>query len=411
MMIPLGDVISLQKGKKPKIQSKEPLDGYLPNIDIKAFEQGKYEYYTDGVGCLPCEDGDILIVCDGSRSGLVGIAKKGVVGSTLAKITISSCVDKKFLLYFIQSHYTELNTHMKGTGTPHVNPALLSSFQFPVVSESQQRRIVEKIDALFSELDKGVEMFQTIRQQLRTYRQAVLKWAFEGIDWNFVPLSKITEYVTSGSRGWAKYYTDEGAKFVRIGNLTREGIKLLSNDIQCVTLPKGAEGLRSLLKTNDMLISITADLGSIGIVSDNFGEAYINQHIALTRFNKPDMVKFYAWYLKSDNGRKSLLKNQRGGTKVGLGLDDVRESLVPDVTEEIANEIVKSIESRLSVCDKLEQLVDENIAKSQALRQSILKKAFAGQLVPQDPNDEPAEKLLERIKAATTQASPKRKKK
>ena len=147
-----------------------------------------------------------------------------------------------------------------------------------------------------------------------------------------------------------------------------------------------------------MLVSITADLGSIGVVPDCFGEAYINQHIALTRFSNPALVFFYAWYLKSENGRNSLLKNQRGGTKIGLGLDDVRDALVPLVSDDVAFIIVAAIESRLSVCDKIESIVDESLAKADALRQSILKKAFAGQLVPQDPNDEPAAVLLERIR-------------
>ena len=70
---------------------------------------------------------------------------------------------------------------------------------------------------------------------------------------------------------------------------------------------------------------------------------------------------------------------------------------LPSLDEQVL--IIEAIESRLSVCDKLEQFVDENLAKADALRQSILKKAFEGRLVPQDPNDEPAEKLLERIKA------------
>jgi len=402
--LPLSEVITLQKGKKPNVQTAEWHEGYLPNINIKAFERGEYEYYTDGENCVHCEEGDILIVCDGARSGLVGRAKNGVVGSTLAKIEAPSCIDKKFLFYFIQSHYTELNTKMKGTGTPHVNPVLLGSFPFPIIGEKQQHRIVAKIDTLFTELEKGVEVLQTVRHQLRIYRQAVLKWAFEGKEWELVPMLNVTSFVTSGSRGWAQFYSDEGAKFIRIGNLTREGIKLLLDDVQCVSLPDGAEGLRSLLKQNDMLISITADLGSIGIVPANIGEAYINQHIALTRFNNTKMVVFYAWYLKSYIGRQRLLKNQRGGGKLGLGLDDIRETLVPSVSEDVATSIVREIESRLSVCDKLEQIVDENLAKAQALRQSILKKAFAGALVPQDPNDEPAEKLLERIKAANAAA-------
>lgn len=77
----------------------------------------------------------------------------------------------------------------------------------------------------------------------------------------------------------------------------------------------------------------------------------------------------------------------------------------PEIPVEDQKNVLSEIESRLSVCDKLEQLVDENLAKAQALRQSILKKAFTGELVPQDPHDEPAEKLLERIKAMKAAAT------
>jgi type I restriction enzyme S subunit len=83
-----------------------------------------------------------------------------------------------------------------------------------------------------------------------------------------------------------------------------------------------------------------------------------------------------------------------------INLSTLENLQVPYCCLKEQDEIIAAIESRLSVCDKLEQIVDENLAKAQALRQSILKKAFAGKLVPQDPNDEHAEKLLERIKAA-----------
>ena len=287
----------------------------------------------------------------------------------------------------------------RSTTIPSLTQKNLYSINMPLPPHAEQQRIVAIIDALFSKLDKGVETLKTIRRQLRTYRQAVLKWAFEDKKWNMAPLRSITTLVTSGSRGWAKYYSDKGAKFIRIGNLTRDTIKLKYDDIQHVVLPNNAEGLRSLLFERDMLISITADLGSIGIVPVDLGEAYINQHIALARFVNPNLVLFYAYYLKSEQGRKALLRNRRGATKIGLGLDDIRNTPVPFISEQCADEIVAAIESRLSVCDKLEAIVDENLVKAEALRQSILKKAFAGKLVPQDPDDEPAEKLLARIKS------------
>ena len=341
------------------------------------------------------------------KAGSTVVGRKGTINrpffanndfwniDTAFGVTPYKDIHPKFFFAFCQHFNFKTLDH--SSGRPSLTQSNLYGIKMPIPPFAEQQRIVEKLDELFSRLDKGVETLLIIKCQLKTYRQAVLKWAFEEDEWELVPLSSITSYVTSGSRGWAKYYSTEGAKFIRIGNLTRHGINLILDDVQCVLLPDKAEGLRSLLKQNDMLISITADLGSIGIVPCGLGEAYINQHIALTRFKSPSAVRFYAWYLKSDKGRKELLKNQRGGTKIGLGLDDVRDALVPSLSEEEACTIVTAIESRLSVCDKLEAIADDSLTKAKALRQSILKKAFTGQLVPQDPNDEPADKLLERI--------------
>ncbi len=73
-LVELGSLLTITKGKKPAVFSKEKLFGYMPYVDIQAFETGKINSYTNGEKCLPCEDGDIIIVCDGSRSGMVGRA-------------------------------------------------------------------------------------------------------------------------------------------------------------------------------------------------------------------------------------------------------------------------------------------------------------------------------------------------
>ena len=192
---------------------------------------------------------------------------------------------------------------------------------------------------------------------------------------------ELSTIVTSGSRGWAKYYIDKkDARFVRITDLTRDRIILQSNNIQYISLPPNAEGKRSLLQPNDVLVSITADLGSIALVPQNIGEAYINQHIAMIRFKNTKLGKFMAYYLKSDFGQKELLKNKRGNGKLGLGLDDIRNTYIPFVDEEEANEIVNKIESRLSQAEAAEASITEALQKTETLRQSILKKAFSGEL-------------------------------
>lgn len=377
MFIKLIDIIFIKKGKKPLIQSKTRKQSFMPYVDIAAFETGQVKMYTDGEKCLPCEEGDLLIVCDGSRSGLIGKAIKGYVGSTLARIDVDETVSKEYLYYFIQGKYSLLNTSVKGTGTPHLNQELLKSFELNIPSLPEQERIVARIEELFSELDKSVETLKKTKTQLAVYRQAVLKEAFEGIEEKDL-IRNMTSIVTSGSRGWAKYYSDNGALFIRIGNLTRTNIDILFDDVQCVSLPDNAEGVRSRLQPNDVLISITADLGSIGYVPANIGEAYINQHIALVRFENAVQGKFMALYLRSDLGQKDLLKNRRGAGKLGLGLDDIRDTKVPIVTNEEALSIVSKIESRLSVCDSIEKTVDTALQEAEAIRQSILKQAFEG---------------------------------
>lgn len=243
-----------------------------------------------------------------------------------------------------------------------------------------QEHIVQKIEELFSELDKGVMELKTAQARLKVYRQAVLKDAFEG-NMVYDTIKNQTSLVTSGSRGWAKYHSSVGAKFIRIGNLTRDKIYLNKNKIQHVILPNKAEGVRSKLEKHDLLISITADLGSIAFIHDDIGEAYINQHIALVRFSNVTCAKYYAYYLKSDYGQKELLKNKRGAGKLGLGLEDIRNSKIPIVEKKLYTSIVEHIESRLSVCDNIEQNIEASLEKAESLRQSILKQAFEGKLV------------------------------
>ena len=377
----LGNVARSTKGKKPKTISKEKMNGFeIPYVDIKAFEKGIIDNYTDGENCTFCTPDDVLIVWDGARCGFVGRGIEGAIGSTLAKIS-SEEYTNDYLFYFLQSKYKVLNSNPRGVGIPHIEPNLLWNFEIPDIDKSIQHQIVSRIESLFAELDKAVEHLRTAQQQLKTYRQAVLKSAFEECR-EMKKVLELSSVVTSGSRGWAKYYTDnKDARFVRITDLTRDKITLQNNNIQYISLPQNVEGKRSLLQPNDVLVSITADLGSIALVPSNIGEAYINQHIAMIRFKNSKQGKFMAYYLRSDYGQRSLLKNKRGGGKLGLGLDDIRNTYIPFVNDEEANEIVYKIETRLSEAEAAEARIAEALQKTEALRQSILKKAFSGELV------------------------------
>lgn len=248
-----------------------------------------------------------------------------------------------------------------------------------VPSLPEQERIVARLEELFSELDKAVETLKTTKQQLAVYRQVVLKEAFRDITVKKT-IRELSSFVTSGSRGWAKYYADTGARFIRITDLTRDSITLKNDSIQYVELPNIAEGKRSRLIQGDVLVSITADLGSIALIPPNIGEAYVNQHIAMIRFKNTVQSEYMAWYLKSDYGQKDLLKNKRGGGKLGLGLNDIRDTNVPVTTDSEALKVVSKIDHQLGNCNQIEKTVDTALQQAEAMRQSILKQAFEGRL-------------------------------
>ncbi|MFZ7141859.1 restriction endonuclease subunit S [Avibacterium avium] len=176
----LGDVATSTKGKKPKNQSNEKTDEFCyPYVDIEAFEKGVIKSYTDGVKCVLCDENDFLMVWDGSRSGLVGKGIKGALGSTLVRISFPD-VNNLYAYYFLLSKYQEINTRAKGSGTPHVDPDLLWNYAFPIPPLATQQAIVNKIETLFAEIDAGIGHLKTAEQQLKQYRQALLKNAFNG---------------------------------------------------------------------------------------------------------------------------------------------------------------------------------------------------------------------------------------
>lgn len=336
-------------------------------------EIGRYDKYNH-------EEPELLMACRGATCGAINISKPySWINGNAMVIHPNGKVDlnKDYLKYYLVS--VNKDSIISGTAQPQITRQNLKDFKIIICDIDTQKQIVQQIEEQLSKLDSAVKTLKKTKQQLEVYRQAVLKEAFQHFT-SIKPIREKASLVTSGSRGWAKFYNDKGARFIRIGNLNRENININLQDVQYVKLPDNAEGTRSKLEAGDILVSITADLGSIGLVRENIGEAYINQHIALVRLKNKIQSEFIAWYLRSDIGQKQLLKNKRGAGKLGLGLDDIRDTLIPDVSSEIAFITIRKIEEKLSVCNSIEQTVNQSLQQAEALRQSILKQAFEGML-------------------------------
>jgi type I restriction enzyme, S subunit len=189
--------------------------------------------------------------------------------------------------------------------------------------------------------------------------------------WGIAQLRRFTRFITSGSRGWAEYYTDEGALFIRIGNLTRNSIRVDLSDLQHVDPPPGAEGERTRVAVGDVLFSITAYLGSVGVADESIAGAYINQHIALVRLHcKMLAPRFVAYATLADVGQTQLTGQGYGGTKIQLALDDVKSLWFPYPSLAEQHAIAAFLDHQTAKIDTL-------VAKKRALIERLKEKRTA----------------------------------
>lgn len=197
-------------------------------------------------------------------------------------------------------------------------------------------------------------------------------------DWEVRQIGDLKPFVTSGSRGWAAYYSDRGSPFIRITNLSRSSIYLDLEDLRFVDLPANdSEGARTQLKDGDVLISITADIGIIGYVSSKVPKpAYINQHIALVRFDSlQTSPKFVGYFLASENPKKLFRALTDSGTKAGMNLTIVQQiclAIPPTKAEQ------EAISEALSDADALVESLEELIAKKLQIKQGAMQQLLTG---------------------------------
>jgi type I restriction enzyme S subunit len=179
--------------------------------------------------------------------------------------------------------------------------------------------------------------------------------------------------VTSGSRDWAQHYSEMGSKFIRMTNLSRDQIDLLLDDVRYVDVSSNSsDGRRTSLISGDILMSITAELGKIGVIPDGFGEAYINQHTALIRLNEGVNPRFIAQLLGTKRQNKKINKLNDAGAKAGLNLPTIKslEIAIPESGEQ------KKIASFLSIVDQKIALLTKNYELLAQYKKGVMQKIF-----------------------------------
>lgn len=374
-----------------------------------------------GAGYTEFDEGDVVVAkitpCfeNGKGALATGLVNGAAFGTTeLHVLRTFTNLEQRYLFYLtISWAYRKTGeAEMYGAGgQKRVPPDFCKDFRTPLPPMAEQITIADyldretrKIDALIAKKRELIEKLREKRTSLisRTVTRGLppdaaraagldpnprlkpsgIEWLGDVPEhWGVAQLRRFVRYVTSGSRGWAEHYADEGAIFVRIGNLTRDSIRIDLSDVQYVDPPVGAEGERTKIELGDVLFSITAYLGSVAVADESVVGAYINQHIALVRLANDDLTpRFTAYAVLADAGQAQLSVQGYGGTKVQLALDDVKVLWLPIPTkveqEAITDFLDRETEKNATMIEKVESAMK----RLQEYRTALITAAVTGKI-------------------------------
>lgn len=283
----------------------------------------------------------------------------------------------RYLFNWVRSPSFVKDMVSKATGAsyPAVNDKVVKASYIPLPPLDEQRRIaaiLDEADRLRQKRKQAIALLDSLTQSI--FLDMFGDPVTNPNGWDVLPMSEFEEFLTSGSRGWAKYYADNGKLFLRIQNL--KGGQLSLEDTVFVAAPDNAEAKRTSVRAGDILISITADLGRIAVVPKSVdGLAHINQHIALFR---PEGIcsEYLAAYLASSGGKRQFASLNRQGVKAGLNFQNIRDLQILIPPAEIQNryaELVSSTRQRIFNVSKTSPVFDH-------LFTSLQHRAFTGDL-------------------------------
>ncbi len=481
----VADISELIRGitYKKEQSSKSPAPDLMPILRANNINGG---LNFDGLVYVPrsivekvqsIKQGDIIFAMSSGSLHLVGKSAQaqtnwdGSCGAFCAILRIDQPIFSKFLAFLFQGNAfrRKISETAKGSNINNLKREHILEHQLALPPLAEQRRIVAKIEELFSDLDKGIENLKLAQAQLKVFRQALLKHAIEGKltdrwraannkklksgkqlyadiqskrrkiweeaqllkfkesgkeppkdwkekyiepvahenvklsplpeGWAIASMDSLTSRITSGSRDWQQYYGSGSGVFIMAQNVRPGSFDMrFRQSVNPPTTDSSCE--RSLVACDDLLVTIVgANTGDVCRVPEDLKEHYVCQSVALMRPVESATGRFLDKYFNSlGGGQLHFRRYLYGAGRPHLSFDQLRMTpvLLPPLAEQTV--IVEIVEEQFSVIDQLESDIATNLQKAEALRQSILKKAFAGHLVPQDPADEPASELLARIR-------------
>lgn len=384
-MAKLGELGKIITGNTPKTSDAQNYESNdicfvkpsdFTDNEITEIHQSEFyisAYAKDKARVLPTDS--ILVTCIGII-GKVAINKVPCAFNQQINAIVpeKKVCNPRYIAYAIQNLQPKMQSTANAAVVPILNKTQFSNLEVPLLPVGEQKQIacnLNKIDKLIS-----------LRKQQLAKLDELVKARFvemfgdSKLNPNNFPcnsLSKYIEFLTSGSRGWSQYFTDSGEYFITIKNV--KNCKITLQDVQCVTPPDNAEAKRTRVQENDLLISITADLGRTGIVTKKIAEhgAYINQHLTCIRLKQDKLNPLYvAYYMESDAGKEQFIAKNQSAVKAGLNFNAINslKLMVPPLA--LQNQFAAFVER----VDQQKQTVQQSLEKLDLMKKALMQEYF-----------------------------------
>ena len=407
----LGDIAHFVMGQAPP-GSASNFDG-VGTPFVKAGEFGELrpiirEWTTQPLKFATRDD--VLICVVGATAGKINLGEDCAIGRSVAAIRPADGASQQFIYNFLKTKVVHLRQGSVGSAQGVISKDDLGDLALPIPPLAEQKRIVAKLEVLSAKSARARAELTRIETLISRYKQAVLSKAFSGAV-DHKELSELVVRIKAGKNLRCEErppHSDEKG-VVKVSAVTWGEFR----PDQSKTLPSDFEPDEDTrIKSCDFLFSRanTIDLvGAVVIVGDTPNNLYLSDKILRLEFREP-IDKWLLWYLRSPMGREALMNISSGNqlSMRNIGQKSLLSLSIPYADFELRDEIVRRIEAAFAKIDRLAGEAKRVLELVGKLDEAVLAKAFRGELVPQDENDEPASVLLERIRAERA-AAPKAK--
>nr|WP_240926547.1 restriction endonuclease subunit S [Streptomyces sp. JB150] len=329
-------------------------------------------------------EGEILVVRSGAHTGDSARVPREWAGSAPGydlRVTPLT-IDSRYAAWSLLSSAAveQMKLASSRAAQSHLNAEELGAVEINLPPLAEQHRIADFLDAETARMDALLAHRTRQTALLEQSDDSVVTEMLDRASGQPARLKHLATKITSGPRGWGDLVADSGSLFLRITNIPRRGIQLDLRDSLYVDAEPGPERERSRTHVGDILVSITADIGSVALVDERGADGNVSQHVALVRPNPTTCSpKWLAYALKSARSKQTLRMNSYGGTKVGLGLGDIA-NLDLDVPSLPAQEVIAArIEDALERREMLRRAMSEQIDLLKERRQALITAAVTGQ--------------------------------